>query len=135
LDGDPDSGNDQEEFMTTPSEQDPILASWKISEVLQKHPEALDVLVDAAPAFSKLRNPLMRKVQSRLVTVAQAAGIAGIEPAALTRKLNQAAGITPGRAAENLAAVRAQMDSAPPPWVGSAPVIAELDARPLMANG
>jgi uncharacterized protein (DUF2249 family) len=135
LGGDPNSRNDQEEFMTTPSEQDPILASWKISEVLQKHPQVLDVLIDAAPAFSKLRNPLMRKVQSRLVTVAQAAGMAGIEPAALTRKLNQAAGITPGEASADILAVHPQKESAPPPWVETAPVIAEIDARPLMAKG
>ena len=123
--------------MTTTSDQEPILASWKISEVLQRYPRLLDVLVELSPAFTKLRNPIMRRVQSRLVTVSQAADIAGIEPAALTRKLNQAAGITapePESAASSTIPDQ-QAESSPPAWVESAPVAAELDVRPLMARG
>lgn len=120
--------------MTTAAQSDePILASWKISEVLQKHPELLDTLVDLSPAFGKLRNPIMRKVQTRLVTVAQAAGIAGLEPAELTRRLNEAAGIT----APDDASVAAPppCPEGPPPWVATAPYSTEIDVRPLMARG
>ncbi len=52
-----------------------IEASWKISDVLRVYPELLDVLIDTTPAFSRLRNPALRRVQSRLVTVEQAARI------------------------------------------------------------
>jgi hypothetical protein len=48
----------------------PIEAGWKISQVLETYPALLDTLVELTPAFSKLRNPIMRRVQSRLVTVA-----------------------------------------------------------------
>jgi uncharacterized protein (DUF2249 family) len=119
--------------MTTTSDQAPILASWKISEVLRRHPETLDVLIETSPAFAKLRNPVMRKVQSRLVTVAQAAGIAGIEPAALTRRLNQAAGIT--AADDEAAAPVATVVAAKPEWVETAPIAAELDVRPMLERG
>jgi hypothetical protein len=77
------------------TDREPILASWKISEVLKRHPELLEELIGLSPAFEKLRNPMLRRVQSRLVTVSQAAGIAGLEPAQVTRALNRAAGITP----------------------------------------
>lgn len=118
--------------MTTTSDQAPILASWKISEVLRRHPETLDVLIATSPAFAKLRNPVMRKVQSRLVTVAQAAGIAGIEPAALTRRLNQAAGIT---AVEESAAPVEPAAVAKPDWAETAPIAAVIDVRPMMERG
>lgn len=122
--------------MTTAAQRDePILASWKISEVLQKHPELLETLVDLSPAFGRLRNPLMRKVQSRLVTVAQAAGIAGLEPATLTRALNEAAGITAPAPATTGDPVAPSAVDAPPPWVERAPSPTEIDVRPIMARG
>lgn len=117
---------------TTP---EPVLASWKVSEVLKRYPELLDVLVDLNPTFRMLRNPLTRKVQSRLVTVAQAAEIAGMEPADLVRSLNQAIGIAvPELEAEAEAAV-GSVTGGPPPWVDTAPVEAEVDARPLQKTG
>ena len=39
--------------MTTMPDQEPILASWKISEVLRRHPETLDALIETSPALAK----------------------------------------------------------------------------------
>ena len=120
---------------TAAQSDEPILASWKISEVLQKHPALLDTLVDLSPAFGKLRNPIMRKVQTRLVTVAQAAGIAGMEPAELTRRLNEAAGITAPSLADAAVSDARNDPVGPPPWVETASWSTEIDVRPLMARG
>lgn len=116
------------------SSSDPITADWKISEVLQVHPELLDVLVDTTPAFKKLRNPLLRKVQSRLVTVGQAAGIAGVDTATLVQRLNTAAGIdvAPSETASATEDARLKPE---PPWVGAATVARELDVRPFQKRG
>ncbi len=117
--------------MTT--EQGPILASWKISEVLKRYPALLDVLVDLSPAFSRLRNPMLRKVQTRLVTVQQAAGIAGLDPRELVRTLNLAAGITPpGVESDDESTPREQER---PAWAVAATVARELDVREMLANG
>lgn len=116
------------------TEQEPILASWKISEVLQKHPDLLDYLADLTPAFRKLRNPLLRKVQTRLVTVEQAAGIAGIDARVLTRRLNQEAGITAPDAPASFSAPAAAPVSAPA-WFRATPVSQELDVRPMLERG
>jgi uncharacterized protein (DUF2249 family) len=118
--------------MTT-TEREPILASWKISEVLKEHPELLDVLVDLTPAFSKLRNPVLRRVQTRLVTVQQAARIAGLEPGYLVRTLNQAVGITPPDVDD--VPETGTPDAAPPLWVATAPVVRELDVREMLDKG
>jgi uncharacterized protein (DUF2249 family) len=117
------------------SSPEPILASWKISDVLARHPDLLDTLVDLSPAFAKLRNPLLRKVQTRLVTVAQAAGIAGLDPAALTRQLNQAAGITAPEPAGPAPSATPAGQEVVPAWAANAPVAQQVDARPLLARG
>jgi uncharacterized protein (DUF2249 family) len=113
---------------------EPVLASWKVSEVLKRYPELLEVLVSLNPTFRMLRNHLTGKVQSRLVTVAQAAEIVGMEPADLVRSLNQAIGIAaPVDVDEEFAADG--VTSSPPPWVDTTPVAAEVDARPFQKSG
>jgi uncharacterized protein (DUF2249 family) len=113
----------------------PILASEKISHVLKQHPHLLDTLIDLSPAFRNLRNPVLRRVQTRLVTVAQAAGIAGIEPAVLTQKLNQAAGLSVPCSSEPLADAKSTSVDEHHAGFETAPIAAEIDVRPLMARG
>ncbi|TXG80477.1 MAG: DUF2249 domain-containing protein [Thermomicrobiales bacterium] len=120
--------------ISSPTSSEPITASWKISRVLQSYPELLDVLIDSAPAFERLRNPLVRRVQSRLVTVEQAAGIAGLDASLLVARLNEAAGL------QSIEVVPAQQTkSAPaqeiPDWVRSARIAQEIDVRPYQKRG
>lgn len=112
---------------------EPILASWKISKVLDVYPQLLDVLIDLSPAFGKLRNPMLRKVQTRLVTVQQAAGIARLEPAFLTRELNRAIGLRDVVEAPVEAADDAPMDR--PDWVDISPIAERLDVREMFSRG
>lgn len=69
-----------------------IRAHDRVASVLARAPELVDVFANASPAFEKLRNPILRKTMARLVTVEQAARIAGIETQALLEKLNHAIG-------------------------------------------
>lgn len=109
-----------------------IEADWKISKVLQEYPQLLDVLADSHPTFGKLRNPLLRRVQSKLVTVQQAAGIAGIDASDLLNRLNTAVGFETDEAAHTTAP---QPDQQKPDWVDSATIARELDVRPLLERG
>ncbi len=59
----------------------------RVSEVLRADESLLEVFTSVSPAFEKLRNPRLRKVMSRLVTVEQAARIAGVDPDELVRRL------------------------------------------------
>jgi uncharacterized protein (DUF2249 family) len=68
----------------------------RVADVLARDPALLDVLVAASPAFERLRNPAMRRVMARLVTVEQAARIGGADPAALVDRLNGVATATRG---------------------------------------
>ncbi|MCO5215438.1 MAG: DUF2249 domain-containing protein [Thermomicrobiales bacterium] len=110
----------------------PIEADWKINKVLETYPELLEVLAEMSPAFAKLRNPMIRKVQSRLVTVTQAAGVAGINPAEMLTRLNGAV----GHETENTTTITPELvPSAVPDWVADAIIAVELDVRPILARG
>jgi uncharacterized protein (DUF2249 family) len=60
----------------------------RVADVIDRDARLIDVFADAAPAFSRLRNPAVRRVMARLVTVEQAARIAGIDPDDLVVRLN-----------------------------------------------
>lgn len=67
-----------------------IRADDRVAKVLAQDERLLEVFVAASPAFEKLRSSAMRRTMAQLVTVEQAARIAGVEPAALVDRLNEA---------------------------------------------
>lgn len=77
----------------------------RISAVLARDERLLEVLVSASPAFAKLRNGAMRRTFAKLVTVEQAAKIAGVDAASLVARLNGALGSEPIPRAEPKAEV------------------------------
>jgi uncharacterized protein (DUF2249 family) len=113
----------------------PIEPGWKISEVLKRYPDLLESFIEMSPAFARLRNPALRRVQSRLVTVEQAAGIAGIDPISLVQHLNSAIGL--GYAAEaNESSLPADTSEADrPAWATPDNVAIDLDVRPVHERG
>lgn len=100
----------------------------RISDVLRSDESLIDVLVALSPAFERLRNPAMRKVMSRLVTVEQAARMANVDADLLVARLNgHALGIPAGTTEEN-------------PLEATAPnipeeLIVDLDVREDLRNG
>lgn len=69
-----------------------IRKSDHVSTVLRTHESLIDVFVGLSPAFERLRNPAMWKVMSRLVTIEQAARMAGVDADELVSRLNGGAG-------------------------------------------
>ena len=55
-----------------------VEAGDRVGAVLARDERLLDVFVAFSPVFEKLRNPAMRKTMARLVTIEQAARIAGV---------------------------------------------------------
>jgi len=62
----------------------------RISSVIARDERLIDVLAGLSPHFQRLRNPSLRRVMSRLVTVEQAARIGGLDPDDVVRRLNEA---------------------------------------------
>lgn len=104
-----------------------VTPHMKISEVLKRYPQLLDVLIAQSPHFGRLKNPILRRLQARLVTVAQAAAIAGLDPAALVRTLNAAIG--EDGATVGTITLGTMAGAPPPPWRETAPVAATVDVR------
>ena len=69
----------------------------RVSTVLAQDESLIDVFVELSPAFERLRNPHLRKVMTRLVTVEQAARLAGVDADDLLMRLNSAADVSPGQ--------------------------------------
>ena len=91
-----------------------IRKSDRVSAVLTHDESLVDVFVSLSPAFERLRNPGMRKVMARLVTVEQAARMAGIDADELVRRLNDGASADgPVHAADGAAEAAHSADHAP----------------------
>ena len=71
----------------------PVIAAGDlVGAVLERDLALIDVFIRHSRHFEKLRNPMLRRTMARLVTVEQAAGIAGVATEVLVRDLNAAIG-------------------------------------------
>lgn len=69
-----------------------IRADDRVSSVLARAPALLEVFLQTSPSFAMLKNPMARKTMAKLVTIEQAARVAGIEAQVLLARLNAALG-------------------------------------------
>ncbi len=100
----------------------------RMSDALAERPELRTVLPAFHPAFSKLNHPLLGKVLPRLVTVADAAKVAGVDANALLAVMN-----LPGPPSQP-PTPSARVTEPEPAWLSGAPVT-QLDARPVIEAG
>lgn len=103
----------------------PVRASDRVSDVLVRDESLLEVFVGYAPHFAKLRNRTMRRVMARLVTVEQAARMAGVGVEGLLTALNHALGISVEDAPAEAPAAPAD---------GRAPAHRPLDANEVVVD-
>jgi hypothetical protein len=107
-----------------------IAPKTKIAELIDAYPQLEQVLIGYVPAFEKLRNPVLRKTVARITTLQQAAVIGGAEVEDLINHLRKEVGQDhfSGNAA-------AAYTTEQPAWFSEARVVAELDARGMLAEG
>jgi Uncharacterized conserved protein (DUF2249)/Domain of unknown function (DUF1858) len=105
-------------------------AETVVAEAIAADPAVIDRLAALHPAFQKLRNPLLRKVMARLVTLADAARVAGVAPDTVIAAANGTAPVSPAPAAP-------QPSEGEPLWVAHADLQERvaLDVRPILAQG
>lgn len=100
----------------------------KVADALAARPELRELLPAFHPAFAKLNHPVLGKVLPKLVTLEQAARVAGVDADALVEVCN-----LPGPPPAPATTVERRMDP-PPPWPADPPVH-ELDVTPLIEDG
>lgn len=109
----------------------------RVASVLAKDESLVDVFVSVSPSFAMLRNKAARRTMARLVTIEQAARVAGVEVQALLDKLNAALGHSPSAArGVSLPQVEAKL-APPPPGLLETPEeqIVDLDVREDLRAG
>jgi hypothetical protein len=101
----------------------------KIAALLEAYPELEDTLLELSPAFTKLRNPVLRRTVAKVATLQQAAKIANISPAQMVQILRQAAGLALVEIADNGGE---ENQDASPTWFNEAKIAIRFDARPVI---
>ncbi|UCE41338.1 MAG: DUF1858 domain-containing protein [Candidatus Aminicenantes bacterium] len=109
-----------------------ISPETKIGALLDKFPGLEKTLLEMAPEFKKLRNPILRKTIARVTSLRQASAVAKIPLAEMINKLRNEAGIheefMSDEAIESLS-------KEIPSWFSTARIVQSLDARPMLERG
>jgi len=69
-----------------------ILAKTKIMDVLNAYPALEDKIIQAAPVFSNLKNPVLRSTVGRLATIERVAQVGGLDVFTFVNLLRREAG-------------------------------------------
>jgi hypothetical protein len=109
-----------------------ITPKTKIYDLLEAYPELEETLLAAAPEFSKLRNPVLRKTIARITSISQAATIGGIPVEDLVNRLRQQAG--QGTLEHMESKVNVYVTSCPD-WFKKEHVVGTLDIRDMLNRG
>jgi hypothetical protein len=107
-----------------------ITPEIKISELLEDFPELEDKLIEIAPPFKKLKNPILRKTLAKVTTLRQASKVGGVSLADLINVLRKAAGQN-GIIVEE----EKKSDGKIPDWVKEENIKITYDARIDLENG
>ena len=105
----------------------------KVSDLLDEYPQLENTLLELSPAFSKLRNPILRRTVAKVTTLQQAAKVAGISPILLLETLRQAAGLPIDNSNESIDIENEQKDK--PEWFDETNITIRVDARPIIESG
>ena len=109
-----------------------ITPKTKVGELLKAYPELEEVLIETAPAFKKLKNPVLRKTVAKVATVAQAASIGDVKVEKLVNKLRNEVGQENISGEDNNGA---QINQEKPEWFDESKISKELDVRKMLEAG
>lgn len=105
----------------------PILPSTRVGALLDRYPQLEDVLIELAPPFRKLKNPLLRKGVAKVASLQHAAAVGGMSVRDLVNQLRAVVGqdaVGPEDFAE-----AASWFSEQPEWFDAAKIVTSIDGR------
>jgi hypothetical protein len=108
-----------------------ITPRTKVYELLQAYPELEELLIEMAPVFRKLKNPVLRRTIARVTTLQQAAQVGEIPVHKLVNTLRQKVGQD---SLEGIESVPGGADKQPS-WFNRDKIAKQLDARPIIEQG
>jgi hypothetical protein len=107
-----------------------ITPKTKVLELIENYPQLEDVLVGFVPAFSKLKNPILRKTVARIATLQQAASVGNVKVEDLINRLRKEVGqdiYTEGAGTV--------YNTTKPQWFNENKINKELNASAMLADG
>ena len=107
-----------------------ITPKTKVLELIETYPQLEDVLIEYAPAFKNLKNPVLRRTVAKIATLQQAASIGGVKTEELINRLRKEVGqeIITGEAGS-------QYNYLKPGWFAAEKVVKQFNASEMLAAG
>ncbi|HKJ78032.1 MAG TPA: DUF1858 domain-containing protein [Prolixibacteraceae bacterium] len=107
-----------------------ITPKTKVLHLIESYPQLEDVLIEYAPAFKKLKNPVLRKTVAKIATLQQAASIGNVKVEDLINRLRKEVGQDVLNATENAA-----YNTKQPGWFDETKIGNELNASEMLQAG
>jgi hypothetical protein len=104
----------------------------RVGALLEAYPEVERLLVEMAPAFAKLRNPVVWRTVAKVATLEQAAKIGAVSLQAMIRRIRD---FTGGSEADLPSPQPGQQAGAEASWLMKGRVVEEIDADAMLERG
>ena len=108
-----------------------ITPKTKVFDLLQAYPELEELLIEMAPVFKKLKNPVLRRTIARVTTLQQASMVGEIPVHSLVNALRNRVGQDTLEGLGTTAGEEIQQ----PSWLNRDKIVKYLDARPIIEQG
>ncbi|HPG39929.1 MAG TPA: DUF1858 domain-containing protein [bacterium] len=108
-----------------------ITPQTKIAELLASYPQLEEVLIDMAPQFRKLQNPVLRKTIARITSLQQAAMVGKVPLQKMINTLRSAV----GQEKLDSSSPETEQTGGQPAWFNPAKIVKKLDARAMLERG
>jgi len=108
-----------------------ITPKTKVGELLEDYPELEPVLMELAPAFKKLKNPVLRKTVGKIATLQQAAGVGNVSISVLINTLRAEIGQEVYEEQDG----EGTINYAKPDWFDEARISKHFDATQIINAG
>lgn len=107
-----------------------ITPDVKVAELLKEYPQLEDKLIEIAPVFIKLKNPILRKTIAKVTTLKQASVVGKVSIGDLINKLRAEV----GQGSAELSAEKSET-AAKPDWIDEKMIRIFYDAREDLEAG
>lgn len=108
-----------------------ITPQTKVAELLNAYPELEDCLIEIAPAFKKLKNPVLRRTIARVTSLKQAAAVGAVPVEEIINRLRAMVGQEIFENTDNISPSETEI----PVWFTKEKIVQSFDAREIIANG
>ncbi len=101
-----------------------------VHRLLEAYPELEEVLIDMAPPFKKLRNPVLRRSVAKIATLKQAAAVGNLSLDFMIKRLRTAAGLPDFESSEE----GSNYLNEQPPWFSEENIVHSIRESDLGEN-